>query len=58
MMMITIPFVVYGIFRYLHLIHVEDAGGAPEELVFKDLPLLATIVLWASTAAILLYFWP
>jgi 4-hydroxybenzoate polyprenyltransferase len=58
MMMITIPFVVYGIFRYLHLIHVEDAGGAPEELVFSDLPLLITIVLWALTAAVLLYFWP
>jgi 4-hydroxybenzoate polyprenyltransferase len=58
MMMITIPFVVYGIFRYLHLIHVEDAGGAPEELVFKDLPLMATILLWALTAAVLLYFWP
>jgi hypothetical protein len=58
MMMITIPFVIYGIFRYLHLIHVEDAGGAPEELVFSDLPLLATFALWALTAVAILYLWP
>ncbi len=58
MMMITIPFVVYGIFRYLHLIHVEHAGGAPEELVFSDRPLMATLILWGLTAIAILYLWP
>ncbi len=58
MMMLTIPFVVFGIFRYLHLIHVEGAGGAPEELVFSDRPLMATIVLWGLTAVAILYLWP
>jgi 4-hydroxybenzoate polyprenyltransferase len=58
MMMLTIPFVIYGIFRYLYLIHVEDAGGAPEELLFSDLPLLVTLLLWGLTAVAILYFWP
>jgi 4-hydroxybenzoate polyprenyltransferase len=55
LMMLTIPFVMYGIFRYLHLIHVEERGGAPEELVFRDLPLAATIVLWGSASSAILY---
>ncbi len=58
MMMLTIPFVLYGIFRYLYLIHVEGAGGAPEELLFTDRPLLATFLLWGLTAVAILYFWP
>lgn len=56
LMMLTIPFVLYGIFRYLHLIHVENAGGSPEELVFTDRPLAATILLWGLTATAILYF--
>lgn len=55
LMMLTIPFVMYGIFRYLHLIHVERRGGAPEELVFRDLPLAATLVLWGSVSSAILY---
>ena len=39
-MMLTLPFAVYGIFRYLYLIHVKGEGGAPDEVVFKDKPLL------------------
>jgi 4-hydroxybenzoate polyprenyltransferase len=54
-MMLTIPFVLYGIFRYLHLIHVEGAGGAPEEVVLSDRPLIATVVLWGVTAVGILY---
>src|SRR3990172_7128242 len=38
-MMLTIPFVLYGVFRYLYLIHVKNEGGAPDELLFKDRPL-------------------
>jgi 4-hydroxybenzoate polyprenyltransferase len=55
LMMLTIPLVVYGIFRYLYLIHVEDEGGAPEELVLRDKPLLASVVLWGLAAIIVLY---
>ena len=54
-MMLTIPFVLYGIFRYLYLIHVRNEGGTPEELVFKDKPLLLDIALWGLTALFVLY---
>ena len=55
LMMLTIPFVVYGIFRYLHLVNVQNAGGAAEELVLTDRPLLATVFLWGITAVAILY---
>jgi 4-hydroxybenzoate polyprenyltransferase len=55
LMMLTIPFVIYGIFRYLFLIHVEDQGGAPEELLFADKPLMATVVLWGLAVVLILY---
>jgi 4-hydroxybenzoate polyprenyltransferase len=54
-MMLTIPFVIYGIFRYLYLIHVENSGGAPEELVLKDRPLMATLALWGLASIAVLY---
>jgi len=54
-MMLTIPFVLYGIFRYLYLIHVRNEGGTPEELVFKDKPLLLDIALWGLTVLSVLY---
>ena len=56
LMMLTIPFVLYGIFRYLHLIHVKNAGGAPEELILTDRPLLITLLLWGLLAILILYF--
>jgi 4-hydroxybenzoate polyprenyltransferase len=55
LMMLTIPFVAYGIFRYLWLIHVEDAGGAPDELLLSDRPLLLTFLLWGAAAVGALY---
>jgi 4-hydroxybenzoate polyprenyltransferase len=54
-MMLTIPFVLYGLFRYMYLVHISGEGGAPEELVLKDKPLLLTVVLWGLTAVIILY---
>jgi 4-hydroxybenzoate polyprenyltransferase len=42
----TIPFVIYGIFRYLYLIHQEERGGSPTTLLLSDLPILVNIVLW------------
>ena len=56
-MMLTIPFVIYAIFRYLYLIHVEGKGGAPDELLLKDKPLLINTVLWAMAVVGLIYFY-
>ena len=56
-MMLTIPFVLYGIFRYLFLSHASGQGGAPEEVLFTDRPLLASIVAWVVvSAAVLVVF--
>ncbi len=54
-MLITIPFVVYGIFRYLYLIQVKHQGGAPEEVLFSDRWLQGTIVLYAIFVVYALY---
>lgn len=54
-MMLTIPFVLYGIFRYLYLIHVRNEGSAPDELLFKDMPLLAAVALWGVSVILILY---
>lgn len=54
-MMLTIPFVLYGIFRYLYLIHVRGEGSAPDELLFKDMPLLAGVSLWVIAVGLVLY---
>lgn len=56
LMMLTIPFVLYGIFRYLFLVYQRNEGSSPEEALFRDKPLLICVVLWALTAAGLLYF--
>ncbi len=56
-MMLTIPFVIYGLFRYLYLIHVRGEGSAPDELVLKDIPLMVDLVLWALTVGFVLYVW-
>ena len=53
-MMATIPFVVFGIFRYLLLMHREDLGEEPESVLLTDLPILATIAAWAVTSALIL----
>lgn len=54
-MMLTIPFVLYAIFRYLHLIHVEQAGGAPEEILLSDRALQIALVLWALAVLAVFY---
>ena len=53
-MMLTIPFVAYGLFRYLYLGYKNDMGESPEELLVRDPALLVTIVLWLTTAALVL----
>jgi len=52
----TIPFVLYGIFRYLYLVHQKSEGGSPEALIIKDKPLLVDIFLWAMTVVLILQF--
>ena len=55
-MMLTIPFALYGAFRYLYLIHLRNEGGSPEETLLKDRPILAVIALWGLTVMVILYF--
>lgn len=54
-MMLTIPFVIYGIFRYLHLVQVEHSGGAPEDVLFSDRPLQLTVGLWGIAILAIFY---
>jgi 4-hydroxybenzoate polyprenyltransferase len=56
-MMITIPFVLFGVFRYLLLIHRRDLGEEPEEILLHDLPILLCIAGWAVCAAVILAVW-
>ena len=53
-MMATIPFVVYGLFRYIQLMHREDLGEEPENVLLTDVPILLTIAAWAATSAVIL----
>ena len=53
-MMLTIPLVAYGLFRYIYLVHSQGAGESPERMFLTDLPLLASIVLWTSACAAIL----
>ena len=56
LMMLTIPFVIFGMFRYLYLAHSQNAGGSPEEVFLRDKPLIATIALWIATTGLILGF--
>ncbi len=55
-LMTTIPFIIYGIFRYLYLIYQQDGGGTPEEMLLKDRPLAINFVLWGVLVLLVLYF--
>lgn len=52
----TVPFVIYGIFRYLYLVHIEHRGGNPEMMLISDFPLLTAIILWIVTSGLIIYF--
>ncbi len=54
-MMFTIPFVLYGVFRYLYLIQMRDQGGEPEEILLKDRPIQLTVLLWVIAVMIIFY---
>jgi len=53
---LTIPFVLFGIFRYLYLVHQKEEGGNPTQLLLSDRPLQAGVAAWVLTAACLLYW--
>ena len=53
-MMATIPFVLYGVFRYLLLLHRRDLGEEPENVLLTDVPLILTVAAWAATSAVIL----
>jgi len=53
--MLTIPFLVYGVFRYLYLIHVKGEGGAPDEVFLTDRPLQAAVTLFFVVIFAVLY---
>lgn len=57
-MMLTTPFVLYGIFRYLYLIHVRGEGSAPDEVLLEDRPLQLAVLLWGLAVILVLYILP
>ncbi|MGI9034989.1 MAG: decaprenyl-phosphate phosphoribosyltransferase [Pyrinomonadaceae bacterium] len=54
-MLLTIPFVVYGVFRYLFLIHQRQAGGDPVQILFHDRPTLLNLLLWILSVGLIIY---
>jgi 4-hydroxybenzoate polyprenyltransferase len=51
----TIPFVLYGIFRYLYLVHQKEQGGSPTDILVTDRPLLVNVFLWAAAIVVIVY---
>jgi 4-hydroxybenzoate polyprenyltransferase len=52
---LTIPFVLFGVFRYLYLVHQNEEGGNPTRLLFTDLVLLSVVLIWAATVIFIIY---
>ena len=55
-LVLTTPFPIYGIFRYLYLVHLKEAGGSPADTLLNDRPLLACVALWAMTVTLIIYW--
>jgi 4-hydroxybenzoate polyprenyltransferase len=51
----TLPFPIYGVFRYLYLVHRHKGGGSPSEMLLRDRPLLACVALWAMAIVLIIY---
>lgn len=56
-MMLTIPFVIFGFFRYLYLVQVKNSGEAPEDILFSDRQLQADLLLWVSSILLIFYYY-
>lgn len=54
-MMLTIPFVIYGFFRYLYLVQVRNSGEAPEDILFSDRPIQADLIFWGASILLIFY---
>jgi 4-hydroxybenzoate polyprenyltransferase len=52
---LTVPFPLYGIFRYLYLVHLREGGGSPADLLLTDRPLLVCVTLWALSVVLIIY---
>ena len=52
---LTLPFPLYGIFRYLYLVHQKEGGGSPSDMLLTDRPLLICVALWALAVALIIY---
>jgi hypothetical protein len=52
----TIPFVVFGIFRYLYLTYIKDRGESPEDIIFSDLPFAINIIIWVLVFILLITY--
>jgi hypothetical protein len=52
---LTLVFPLYGIFRYLYLVHQKEGGGSPSDMLQNDRPLLACVALWAISVAAIIY---
>jgi len=55
-MMLTIPFVIYAVFRYLYLVYQKNTGGSPEEILLGDIPFIVNMLLWGISVVVILYF--
>jgi 4-hydroxybenzoate polyprenyltransferase len=55
-LMFTLPFVIYGLFRYLFLVHNRHLGEAPDVAILKDIPIILCIFLYAATVVAIIYF--
>jgi 4-hydroxybenzoate polyprenyltransferase len=54
-LLLTVPFVLYGIFRYLYLVYHKNYGGAPAHTLMTDIPLLLNVVLWGFACGLIIY---
>lgn len=55
-LILTLPFVVYGIYRYLFLVLIKNLGGEPHKVIFKDSPFLVNIIFWLLIVFIIIYY--
>jgi 4-hydroxybenzoate polyprenyltransferase len=52
----TVPFVLYGIFRYLYMVHKKQEGGNPTQAVLTDIPIIVNVVLWVLVTSVIIYW--